>query len=102
MPSFTSSTVPTSRTSISARSAAWIAEQVGRAGGAGQIDDALEIGRAARGELTGQVLPRDTERGRYVAGLGRKVDATQDLFPGRELQAVRQAQQLRRVRQRLA
>src|SRR5207247_1680528 len=73
---------------------AWVAEQVGRARRARQVDHALQVRRPARGELARQVLARDPERLSEVRGLRRDADAAQHLIPRGQLQAAGEAQQL--------
>src|SRR5437660_8626455 len=79
-----------------------VAEQVGRARRARQVDHALQVRRPARGELARQVLARDPERLSEVRGLRRDADAAQHLIPRGQLQAVGEAQQLGGVGQRRA
>ncbi len=79
-----------------------VAEQIRGARRAREVDHALQVRGAAGRELARQVLARDPELARHVGGLGRDPEPAQHLVPGRELQAVGEPQQLRRVRQRLA
>src|ERR1700716_3044554 len=57
---------------------AWILRQLGRRDEAYEIDDALEVGRAARGEGAAEMLARDAN------GVGEKLRANRSSGPGHD------------------
>ena len=74
-----------------------ILEQLGGAGHAGQVDDALEVGGAAGAELPGEVFAADPQPGGDLVGPERLLDPRTTRIPGAQLERLGQAEHPRPV-----